>query len=114
LLLLDPPGALNVSSRSGIPDIFAVNAIEPDETAEMGLPEGARVTEIFSRISTYSSFEVWRTFGRLHGIAGPLFRFEPAFRLAARLLAGPRAGEALRHHIISIRRNSRSIVGDLP
>lgn len=52
LLLLDPPGAVNVSTSSGIPDILAVNAIEPDEIAEMGLPEGAKITDTFSSIST--------------------------------------------------------------
>lgn len=52
LLLLDPPGALSVRSRSGIPDILAVNAIEPDEIAEIGRPEGARIIETSSRIST--------------------------------------------------------------
>ena len=52
LLLLDPPGALNVSTSSGIPDTLAVNAIEPDEIAEMGLPEGAKMTDTSSNIST--------------------------------------------------------------
>lgn len=51
-LLLDPPGALSLSRRSGTPDIFAVNAIDPDDIAEMGLPDGARMTETFSRMST--------------------------------------------------------------
>jgi hypothetical protein len=52
LLVFDPPGALSVRSRSGVPLIFAVNAIEPEEIADMGLPEGARMTEIVSRMST--------------------------------------------------------------
>ena len=52
LLLVPPPGALMVRSKSGIPLIFAVNAIEPEEMADIGLPEGARMTEMLSTMST--------------------------------------------------------------
>lgn len=36
----------------------------------MGLPDGAKVTDSDSTISTYSSLEVCRIPGRLQGIAG--------------------------------------------
>jgi hypothetical protein len=49
---LVPPGALKTRSRSGIPLILAVKAIEPAAMAEMGWPDGARTTERFSRMST--------------------------------------------------------------
>jgi hypothetical protein len=66
-----PPGVVNDNSKSGTPEILAVNAIVPDTNAESNRPEGAIVTLSDSMISTYSSLDVWRTPGRLHGIAGP-------------------------------------------
>ena len=66
-----PPGVDNDSSRSGTPDIFAVNAMVPDTSAESNLPEGAIVTLSDSMMSTYNSLDVCRTPGRLQGIAGP-------------------------------------------
>lgn len=48
-----------------------MHAIVPEANAESSLPEGAIVTERVSIISTYISFDVWRTPGRRHGIAGP-------------------------------------------
>lgn len=71
-----------------------MNAIEPLLLAEIGLPEGAKITETDSTMSTYSSFDVCRTLGRLHGIAGAFDAAEFAFRVAARL-EGPRAGDEL-------------------
>lgn len=48
-----------------------MHAIVPEANAERSRPEGAIVTDSVSIISTYISFEVWRTPGRRHGIAGP-------------------------------------------
>lgn len=62
---------MSVSKRSGTPETFAVHAIVPEANAESSLPDGAIVTERVSIISTYISFDVWRTPGRRHGIAGP-------------------------------------------
>ena len=67
-----PPDADRVRSRSGVPDILEVKAMEPLAKAANGLPEGASVTERVSTISTYSSLLVWRTLARRQGIAGPL------------------------------------------
>ena len=67
-----PPDAERVSSRSGTPEILDVNAMDPFAKAAKGLPDGARVTNSDSTMSTYSSLLVWRTFARRHGIAGPL------------------------------------------
>lgn len=47
-----PPGAVRVSSRSGTPDIFAVNAIVPLAMADNGRPDGAKTTDSFSTMST--------------------------------------------------------------
>lgn len=66
------PGADRVKSRSGMPEILAVNSIDPAIRADIKRPEGARMTERLSTISTYNSFDVCRTLERLHGIAGPL------------------------------------------
>lgn len=66
-----PPGVVNDRSRSGTPDILAVNAIVPETSAERRRPEGAIVTESDSTISTYISLDVCRTLGLLHKIAGP-------------------------------------------
>lgn len=52
LAVLVPPGAESVSKRSGTPEIFAVNAMEPCERAEMGRPEGAKMTDRDSTMST--------------------------------------------------------------
>jgi len=95
LEILVPPGAVRLSTKSGTPEIFAVNNTDPAARAEMGRPEGAKMTARFSIMSTYSSFEVCRTLALRQGIAGPLLR--PAFALscAARLFAGPRAGDDL-------------------
>jgi len=41
-----------VRRRSGTPDILDVNAIEPFAKAANGRPDGARVTETVSTIST--------------------------------------------------------------
>lgn len=60
-----------MSKRSGTPETFAVHAIVPEANAESSLPDGAIVTERVSIISTYISFDVCRTPGRRHGIAGP-------------------------------------------
>jgi hypothetical protein len=43
----------------------------PEANAESSLPDGAIVTDRVSIISTYISFDVCRTPGRRHGIAGP-------------------------------------------
>ena len=67
-----PPDAESVRSRSGTPEIFDVNAMEPLANAANGLPDGASVTESLSTISTYSSLLVWRTLARRQGIAGPV------------------------------------------
>lgn len=48
-----------------------MRAIVPDTKAESNRPEGAMVTDKVSTISTYSSLDVCRTLGLLHGIAGP-------------------------------------------
>ena len=69
--------------------------MEPEEMAEIGLPDGASMMEILSSRSTYISLEVWRTLDFLHGIAGPLLRLDWAFSVAARLLEGPRDGAEL-------------------
>lgn len=67
-----PPEAESVKSRSGTPEIFDVNAMEPLAKAANGRPDGASVTESFSTMSTYSSLLVWRTLARRQGIAGPV------------------------------------------
>ncbi len=50
--LLVPPGAESVNNRSGTPEIFAVNAIEPWARADIGRPDGAKMTANVSIIST--------------------------------------------------------------
>lgn len=65
-----PPGAVSERRISGTPEILAVNSMEPVARAEMGRPEGEDITCSDSKMSTYSSLEVWRTFGRRHGIDG--------------------------------------------
>jgi len=47
-----PPGADRVSSSSGTPEIFDVKAMDPYANAARGRPDGARVTESVSTIST--------------------------------------------------------------
>lgn len=70
-----------------------MKAIDPFAKAANGLPEGARVTERVSTISTYSSLLVWRTLPRRHGIAGPLV---VALRLSCLIPPeGRRAGDEL-------------------
>lgn len=71
-----PPGAVNDRSKSGTPDNLAVKAIVPDTNAESNRPDGAMVTDSDSIMSTYSSFEVWRTPDFLQGIAGPWARVD--------------------------------------
>src|ERR1700733_8677902 len=95
LELLVPPGALKTRSRSGTPLILAVKAMEPATVAEIGWPDGARITERLSSMSTYSSFEVCRTFVLLHGMAGPLFRWVVALRADERMFEGAKAGVEL-------------------
>src|SRR5436305_15298971 len=95
LELLVPPGALRTRSRSGTPLILAVKAMEPATVAEIGWPDGARITERFSSMSTYSSFEVCRTFVLLYGMAGPLFRWGFALRVDERMFERARAGVEL-------------------
>ena len=95
LELLVPPGALRTRSRSGTPLILAVKAMEPATVAEMGWPDGARITERLSSMSTYSSFDVCRTFVLLHGMAGPLFRLGFALRADERMFEDARAGVEL-------------------
>ena len=101
LALLVPPGAVNTKSKSGTPDILAVNAIEPCDRADMGRPEGAKITDRFSMISTYNSLEVCRTLDLRHGIAGPTGGEAVPRRLEEKLLDGPRAGEALQESATS-------------
>ncbi len=90
-----PPDAERVSSKSGTPEILDVNAMDPFAKAARGLPEGARVTNRVSTMSTYSSLLVWRTFARRHGIAGP---FDVGFRLSCcfKPPEGNKAGEDLK------------------
>lgn len=66
-----PPGAESVRTSSGTPEILEVNAILPFAKAASGMPDGAKVTERVSTMSTYSSLLVWRTFARRQGMAGP-------------------------------------------
>ena len=47
-----PPGAERVSSRSGTPEILAVKRMEPEERAEMARPEGEKMRERDSTMST--------------------------------------------------------------
>ena len=91
--VLVPPGAVNISSRSGTPEILDVKRMDPSARAEIGRPEGANTTARFSTMSTYNSLLVCRTFCFRHGIAGPLAELEAAFRVAARFDEGPNAGE---------------------
>lgn len=97
---LVPPGAVSTSMRSGTPEIFEVNAIDPFARADSNRPDGANMTRKDSRISTYSSFDVCRTFGLRHGIAGPAAAVEFAFSVAARLFE-PTAGAELRTSVSS-------------
>lgn len=65
-----PDGLVRLTVMSGTPETLAVNAIVPFAKAASGRPEGARVTDNVSTTSAYNSFEVCRTFARLHGKAG--------------------------------------------
>lgn len=47
-----PPEAERVSNKSGTPEILEVKAIDPFAKAARGLPDGARVTESDSTMST--------------------------------------------------------------
>ena len=47
-----PPGVESVSRRSGTPDILDVKAMVPWANAARGRPEGARVMERVSTMST--------------------------------------------------------------
>lgn len=71
-ILCFPEGLVRLRVISGTPETFEVKAIVPFAKAEMGLPDGARVTDSVSTTSAYISLDVWRTFGRLHGNAGAL------------------------------------------
>src|SRR5579871_4400395 len=55
-----------------MPDIFDLNAIVPLAKAAIGRPDGARMTDKVSTMSTYSSFDVCRTLALLQGRAGAL------------------------------------------
>ena len=81
LLILLPPGADRFSRRSGTPEILAVKPIDPADIADRELPEGAIITESDSITSTYSSFDVCRTFDLRQGMAGPVFRSGLGLRL---------------------------------
>lgn len=72
LKLCFPDGVDRVSCRSGTPESFEVNAMVPLANAARGLPEGAKVTDKVSIMSTYISFEVCRTLALLHGSDGAL------------------------------------------
>jgi hypothetical protein len=65
-----PDGDERVKRRSGTPEIFDVNAIVPFAKAAIGRPDGASMTDKVSTRSTYSSFEVCRTFALRHRRAG--------------------------------------------
>lgn len=69
-MLCFPDGLVRDRVMSGTPDTFDVNAMVPFANAASGLPDGARVTDSVSTISAYISFDVCRTFARLHGKAG--------------------------------------------
>lgn len=90
-----PPEADSVRSKSGTPEVFEVNAIDPLAIAARGRPEGARVTCSVSRISTYSSLLVCRTLARRQGIAGP-FELGVSLSWCFRPPEGNEAGELLR------------------
>jgi hypothetical protein len=76
-----PDGVERFNRRSGTPEIFEVQAIVPFANAAKGLPDGARVTERVSMRSTYSSFDVCRTFALRQGRAG-VFTAVPAEDIA--------------------------------
>lgn len=48
----EPPGAERARSKSGTPEIFEVNTMLPRDRAEIGRPEGVRIMERDSRMST--------------------------------------------------------------
>lgn len=90
-----PPGAESVRSSSGTPDILEVKPILPLAKAARGRPDGAIVTQRVSRISTYSSLLVCRTFARRHGIAGPVLEGLIASCCFKPPDEGPSAGDEL-------------------
>lgn len=92
-----PPGAARESNKSGTPDTFAVKTIVPCTRAEIGLPEGAIVTDKDSTISTYSSLDVCRTPRRRQGMAGAdaPFTCDGVVNEDFSEFEGPRIGEAL-------------------
>lgn len=74
----------------------------PFAKAESGRPEGARVTESVSTMSTYSSLLVCRTFARRHGtarVSWPILEGLRTLRGRLRLppVAALREGEELIH-----------------
>lgn len=80
---------------SGVPEILAVKRIEPVARAEIGRPEGDEMMCRDSRMSTYSSLEVWRTFGRRQGIEGWLENVVVGLRAEDREDGPPRTGPEL-------------------
>lgn len=72
-----PPGAESFNSKSGTPDVCAVNTMLPFTRAESARPDGASVHCRFSRISQYSSLDVCRTLLRRQGIAVALLLCAP-------------------------------------
>ncbi len=86
--------------RSGTPEILDVNVIDPLAKAAKGLPDGARVTESVSTMSTYSSLLVCRTLARRHGIAGPLF-VGLRFTCCLKPPVGSKAGDDLMGYAVS-------------
>lgn len=73
LRLCLPDGPVRVTTMSGTPETFEVNAMVPFAKAARGLPDGAIVTESVSTTSAYSSFEVCLTLARRHGRAGAVW-----------------------------------------
>jgi hypothetical protein len=52
LLLLVPPEAVRIRSKSGTPEILAVNKMEPLARADISRPEGVKIMERDSMMST--------------------------------------------------------------
>jgi len=77
-----------------------VNVIDPFAKAAKGLPDGARVTESVSTMSTYSSLLVCRTLARRHGMAGPLL-VELRFSCCLKPPEGSEAGDDLVGNAVS-------------
>jgi hypothetical protein len=86
---------------SGTPLILAVKAIEPAAIADIGLPDGAKITDRLSTMSTYSSFDVCRTLDLRHGIAGPLLGAGGGCNFDAKLLEDDNAVEELEIELVS-------------